>query len=83
MGLKGNLFVNDDQVKLETADGKSFKWYRHNLNDTVPFWLGLPEYYREDLLFSQSVAGGLNAQPDFISGAKVDKIIDDVVGGEV
>jgi predicted dehydrogenase len=82
-GSKGNLFVNDDQVKLETADGKSFKWYRHDLNDTVPFWLGLPEYYREDLLFSQSVAGGLNAQPDFISGAKVDKIIGDVVGGEV
>jgi len=83
MGSKGNLFVNDDQVKLETVDGKSFKWYRHDLNDTVPFWLGLPEYYREDLLFSQSVAGGLNAQPDFISGSKVDKIIDDVVGGEV
>lgn len=82
-GSKGKLFVNDDQVKLELTNDKSLKWYRHDLNDNVPFWLGLPEYYREDLQFVKSVAGELKAEPDFCSAAKVDKIIDDVVGGEI
>lgn len=83
VGSKGNLFVNDDQVKLELINGKSSNWYRHDLNDTVPFWLGLPEYYREDLHFVRAVADKLKAEPDFCLAAKVDRIIGDVVGGEV
>jgi predicted dehydrogenase len=82
MGSKGNLFVSDDQVRLEASKGVSFKWYRHDLKDNVPFWLGLPEYYREDLQFVTSVGGKLKAEPDFCSGKKVDKIIEDVVSGE-
>jgi predicted dehydrogenase len=81
-GSKGSLFVNDDQVKLESQDGKSLMWYRHDLNDNVPFWLGLPEYYREDLHFVKSVADATKAEPDFCSAMKVDKIIEDVVSGE-
>ena len=82
-GSKGNLFVNDDQVRLERSEGKVLKWYRHDLNDSVPFWLALPEYYREDLHFAESVAGGMKATPDFCSAKEVDKIIDDVVGEKV
>lgn len=82
-GSKGKLLVNDDQVKLEPENGAPSKWYRHDLNDNVPFWLGLPEYYREDLHFVKSLVGETKAEPDFFSAAKVDKIIDDVVGGEI
>jgi hypothetical protein len=82
-GSGGKLFVNDDQVKLELVDGGSFNWYRHDLNDNVPFWLGLPEYYREDLHFVKSMASKSRDEPNFYSAAKVDRIISDVVGGEV
>jgi hypothetical protein len=70
-------------VKLELQNSAPSKWYRHDLNDNVPFWLGLPEYYREDLHFVKSLVGETKAEPDFFSAAKVDKIIEDVVGGEV
>lgn len=83
IGSEGKLFVNDDQVKLEPENGVPSKMYRHDLNDNVPFWLGLPEYYREDLHFNKTLVGQTKAEPDFSSAAKVDKIIDEVVGGEV
>lgn len=82
IGSAGKLFVNDDQVKFEPENSVPLKMYRHDLDDNVPFWLGLPEYYREDLYFIKSLVGQTKAEPDFSSAAKVDKIIDDVVGGE-
>jgi predicted dehydrogenase len=81
-GSKGKLQVSDDEVTLEPTGRQVSRWYRHDLNDNVPFWLGLPEYYREDIHFRKSVTGGSEPEPDFSSAAKVDKIIDDVVGGE-
>lgn len=79
-GSEANLVVNDDQVKLEPLRGEPCRWYRHDLNDNVPFWLGLPEYYREDWHFVRSALEKTAAEPDFCDGAKVDKIIDDLVG---
>lgn len=81
-GSKGKLLVNDDQVKLELTKSNSNKWYRHDLDDNVPFYLGLPEYYREDLHYVKSLAGEMKPEPDFGSAAKVDKIIEDVTGRE-
>lgn len=78
-GPKGKLFVNDDQVRLVRPNGETLQWYRHDLNDTVQFWLGLPEYYREDLHFVKSLRGEAEANPDFSAGAKVDKIIEDAI----
>jgi predicted dehydrogenase len=75
-GSKGIMNVNDDKVELKLKDGKSRAWYRHDLDDNVPFLLGLPEYYREDLHFSESTIEGLSADPSFCSAAKVDEIID-------
>jgi predicted dehydrogenase len=83
VGSKGRLVVSDDQVKLDLKEGESAKWYRHDLDDNVPFCLGLPEYYREDFSFVKSVVEGEKVEPDFCSAAKVDKIIEDVVGEEV
>lgn len=77
-GSEGTIDVNDDRVKLKLSDGKTFSWYRHDLNDNVSFWLGLPEYYREDLHFVESVIGRRKAEPDFHTASKVDEIIDQV-----
>lgn len=75
VGSKGDLIVNDDKVELVLEDGKKSVWYRHDLNDNVPFWLALPEYYREDEYFIKSVAERIPAESGFLSAAKVDEII--------
>jgi len=77
-GSQGVIEVNDDRVELRLNNGKSSILYRHALNDNVPFWLGLPEYYREDLHFVKSVLDGSNAEPSFYAASKVDEIIDQV-----
>jgi predicted dehydrogenase len=74
-GSKGVIEVNDDRIELKLNTGETFVWYRHDLNDNVPFWLGLPEYYREDLHFIRSVIEKHDAEPDFYDASKVDKII--------
>ena len=78
-GSKGFLEVNDDKLELRLKAGESFTWYRHDLQDNVPFSLGLPEYYREDLHFVESVWDGCSAEPSFYAASKVDKIIGQVV----
>ena len=75
VGSKGRLEVNDDLVQLSPAEGRPSVWYRHDLNDNVPFWLGLPEYYREDSYFIDAAARASGAEPDFMSAAKVDAMI--------
>jgi predicted dehydrogenase len=77
-GSRGKLEVNDDHVRLILKNGRSSVWYRHDLNDNVPFLLGLPEYYREDLHFAECVSKGSQADSDFLAASKVDKIINDV-----
>ena len=77
-GSKGVMKVNDDRVDLKTNDGKSFTWYRHDLNDNVFFWLGAPEYFREDQYFAKSVLEGCGVEPCFYTASKVDYIIDQV-----
>jgi predicted dehydrogenase len=74
-GASGSVEVNDDRVRLTPKNGVSRLWYRHDLGDNIPFWLGLPEYYREDQCFLKSVAKGEEAQPSFHAASKVDDII--------
>lgn len=76
-GSKGNLMVNDDKIELTLRSEKS-TLYRHDLDDNVPFWLALPEYYREDLSFVEHVWEAVKAEPDFREGSKVDEIISQV-----
>jgi predicted dehydrogenase len=76
-GSKGNIEVNDDKVSLKLEDGKISNMYRHNLNDnSVKFWLGGPEYYREDAYFVDCVRNNLVAEPTFNAASKVDFVID-------
>jgi predicted dehydrogenase len=77
-GLKGVMKVDDYRVALEMNDGKSYKWYRQDLNDSVGFLLGDPEYFREDAHFIKSVLDGRNAEPSFLTASKVDYIIEQV-----
>jgi predicted dehydrogenase len=78
VGSEGIIEVNDDKVRLETGKNGSIQWYRHDLNDNVDFWLGLPEYYREDLHFIKSVREHHPAEPDFQAASSVDEILGDV-----
>jgi predicted dehydrogenase len=77
-GSEGVLKVNDDKVELSLEDGNHYKWLRHDLQDTVAFWLGGPEYFREDEHFVKSIVYSWAAEPSFRSGAKVERIIDEI-----
>jgi len=74
-GSEGEIVVNDDRVELRPVEGEGSTWYRHDLDDNVSFCLGLPEYYREDALFVDSVVKKQAAEPDFSIAARVDDII--------
>ena len=78
-GSGGTVRVNDDKVILELNNGKVDTWYRHDLQDNVPFWLGGPEYYREDDYFIRSVKSKFAAEPSFDTASKVDAIIDQII----
>ncbi|MDH5771401.1 MAG: Gfo/Idh/MocA family oxidoreductase [Candidatus Bathyarchaeota archaeon] len=77
-GSEGIIKVNDDKVELKLDDGKSSRWYRHDLNDNVGFLLGAPEYFREDKCFVESVLNGGNSEPSFCAASKIDYIVDQV-----
>ncbi len=77
-GSKGTIEVNDDQVSLTLNNSSKTTWYRHNLNDNVKFWLGNPEYYREDALFVEALKTNSQVEPSFETSAKVDSIIETI-----
>jgi predicted dehydrogenase len=77
-GRKGFIKVNDDELELCLNSGEKLRWYRHDLGDSVDFWLGAPEYFREDRCFIESIFANQRAEPDFFSSSKVDLIIDEV-----
>jgi predicted dehydrogenase len=78
-GSKGSLNVNDDELSVSLKDGKGRKWLRHDLGDCVGFWLGTPEYYREDESFIEAVLKRKPVEPCFETAAKVDRLIDEVL----
>ncbi|MGD6808993.1 MAG: Gfo/Idh/MocA family protein [Candidatus Bathyarchaeia archaeon] len=75
VGSKGIVEVNDDQVNLTLNGNNKTTWYRMDLNDQVGFWLGNPEYYREDLQFVNAIKNGSLVEPSFKTSAKVDELI--------
>ena len=77
-GSEGLLEANDDKVSLTPNNGEKTVWFRHDLNDFVGFWLGLPEYYREDAVFVESIRSGNGARPSFRDALEVDQFIDAV-----
>lgn len=77
-GSLGTIEVTDDKVDLKLKNGKTFRWYRHDLNDNVAFLLGTPEYFREDECFIKSILHGQLAEPSFDTALKVDYLIDEI-----
>jgi predicted dehydrogenase len=77
-GSAGAIEVNDDKMLLNTNDGVKKVWYRHDLDDRARFWLGAPEYYREDAYFMSKVAEESRAEPSFENALNVDLLIDKV-----
>ena len=75
-GAEGLLEANDDKVSLSLNKGEKTVWFRHDLNDNVGFWLGSPEYYREDFVFVQSIRSGSSVRPSFRDASEVDQLID-------
>ncbi|MEM2739030.1 MAG: Gfo/Idh/MocA family oxidoreductase, partial [Candidatus Bathyarchaeia archaeon] len=78
-GSEGSLNVNDDELEIILKNGKRQKWLRHDLGDFVGFWLGSPEYYREDESFVRAILQGGMVEPCFETAAKVDRLIDEVL----
>jgi len=78
-GSRGVIRVNDDKLELSLNGGEKFRWFRHDLGDGVGFWLGAPEYYREDECFAEAVLRGGSVEPCFGSAAKVDRLINEVL----
>jgi predicted dehydrogenase len=77
-GSKGVIKVNADLVRLEKRGEDLLTWHRHDLDGDLPFFLGAPEYFREDEHFVRSILEGSSADPDFNTASKVDLFIEQV-----
>jgi predicted dehydrogenase len=75
---KGKIDVNDDRLIVTPNNSAQKKWYKQDLNDSVPFFLGESEYFRENQLFLSSVEHKRQAAPSFEDASKVDCVIDEV-----
>ena len=59
-----------------TSNGKTTIWYKHDLKDFVPFFIGGSEYQRQDEMFIQAIRNGSRAEPSFKTAAKVHSLVD-------
>jgi len=75
---QGKIDVNDDRLYLTLRDGSKKVWYKHDLKDNVPFWLGETEYYRENQEFVNSLLENRECNPNFDTALKVDYVIDQI-----
>ena len=74
----GRIDVTDDRLLLVPNGGELQKWYRHDLNDNVPFSIMDPEYFRENQYFVNSLLKGIPCEPSFDTASKVDYLIGQV-----
>lgn len=75
---EGRIEVNDDRLVVSSNNSSSQKFYRHDLNDNVPFSMGEAEYYRENQHFVDSLMGKMKCSPDFEAASMVDYLIEEV-----
>jgi predicted dehydrogenase len=78
---KGRIEVNDDRLILNLGDGSQRKWYKQDLKDSVYFFLGESEYFRENQEFVNSLLESRVCEPNFETASRVDYIIDQVRKG--
>jgi predicted dehydrogenase len=77
-GTKGSLYVNDDEVQFGRFNSEQKTWFRHDLNDSVGFFLGGAEYWRENQHFLQAVNLRTPTSSDFSSALRVDLLLEQV-----
>jgi predicted dehydrogenase len=80
---KGRIEVNDDRLIVNLGDGSKRKWFKQDLNDSVYFFLGESEYFREDEEFVNSLLEKRVCEPNFDTASRVDCVIDQVRKGVV
>jgi len=81
-GEKGNMFVDDDMVKLEFSDSAAHQesqvFYKQTFGTSVPFLLDQPEYTEEDISFLDCVQRCSEPPTSFLEAAKVNVLIDQI-----
>jgi len=75
---KGLIDVNDDRLLLTLSNGEQKKWFKHDLNDGVDFFLGESEYFRENKEFVNALSEKRPCEPNFDTASMVDYVIDQV-----
>jgi predicted dehydrogenase len=75
-GSKGALAVDEDKVELKLNGQSDVRYFKHDLGDAIPFFIGGTEYYREDAAFISAIAEGTKFEPDFNEAARVEAVID-------
>lgn len=79
-GAKGRLRATDDELELDVAGCGQERYFRHDLDDPVPFLVGGVEYYREDAAFLRATRDSRRAEPSFRDTLSVHKLIDRALG---
>ncbi|MCP3684263.1 MAG: Gfo/Idh/MocA family oxidoreductase [bacterium] len=77
-GNNGTIRINEDLLELELNGQDSSSWYKHDLDDIVPFFIGGAEYQRQDELFIRSISDDSAAEPSFSTASKVEELVDQV-----
>ena len=80
LGDKGIMKVDDYSLNLKLSHGSNVSYFKHDLDDSVGFLLGEPEYYREDFAFIEAISSGKtkDPEPSFVSASRTDYIIDQI-----
>ncbi|MFC2017864.1 Gfo/Idh/MocA family protein [Chloroflexota bacterium] len=75
-GTNGTIKVDEDKIELKLNGNEVLHWYKHDLDDHVPFFIGGTEYVREDMQFINSILNETKAEPDFQTASYVERIIE-------
>jgi predicted dehydrogenase len=78
-GEKGSISVNEDKLEIKSKDGKNLVYYKQDLDDFSPIFIGGTHYYRQDSLFISAVRNNAPVELTFKKASTIQKIIDDIV----
>ena len=77
-GINGILSVDDTALMLELKNSPQITWFRQDLDDSVKFLIGDPEYFREDEAFFQSLVQKSKIESNFQTALQVDFLLEEV-----
>lgn len=77
-GTNGIIKVDDSELIFDLDGTQTKTWYRQDLDDSVTFFLGDSEYFRENDHFVKSVLQDEPSEPNFETATKVDYLLEQV-----